>query len=148
MNEVAGRLSTADRVYGTIGAAAVLLALFFLVRGGARDGDGAAAAPTLAILAPATGTEHPQPLAVRFDAGTEVTGSGLDPAAGRHVHARVDASELMPGPADVQPLGGTRYRWTLPRLPAGTHTVTLYWADAAHRPLAEGASAPVVVRVE
>ena len=143
------RLSAVDRVYGAIGALAVLLALFFLVRGGAEDGKAAppSAPPRLVLIEPAAGAELAQPVTVTFDAGTALAADGSDPASGRHVHARAGPSELMAAAGDVRPLGGTRYRWTLPPLPAGTHALRLYWSDAYHRPLAAGASDSVVVRV-
>jgi hypothetical protein len=143
------RLTTMDRVYGAVGVAAVLLALFFLVRGGAKDDGSArpAAVPRLVIVDPAAGAEVEQPVTVTFDAGTELAPDGGDPRAGRHVHVRAGPSELMAAIGDVKPVSGTRYRWTLPRLPAGTHALQLYWSDARHRPLAEGASDSVVVRL-
>ena len=143
------RLTTMDRVYGVVGVAALLLALFFLVRGGAKDDGSArpAAVPRLVIVEPAAGAEIDQPVTVTFDAGTELAPDGGDPRAGRHVHVRAGPSELMAAIGDVKPVSGTRYRWTLPRLPAGTHALRLYWSDARHRPLAEGASDSVVVRI-
>ena len=148
-NDRPRRLSAMDRVYGAIGAAAVLLALFFAVRGGADDGKAAprSAPPRLVLIEPAAGAELAQPVTVTFDAGAALAADGSDPAAGRHVHVRAGPSELMAGAGDVRPLGGTRYRWTLPPLPAGTHALRLYWSDAYHRPLAAGASDSVVVRV-
>jgi hypothetical protein len=137
-----------DRVYGAIGVAAVLLALFFLVRGGPRD-DGAAAAsappPQIEVLAPAEGAAVEQPLAVDFDAGEALAADGSTRGGRLHVHVRVGTVELMAGSGAIEPLGGTRYRWTLPRLAPGRHPVRLYWSDASHRPLAEGASRTVAV---
>ena len=140
-------MTVTDRVFGAIGIVAVLLALFFLVRGGPEDGaaPAAAAVPRLRLLEPAAGSEVTQPLAVTFDAGTRVAPDGS--AGDRHVHVRVGAYELMAGTGQIQRVEGTRYRWTLPPLAPGTHAVRLYWSGADHRPLAEGASDPVVVRL-
>ncbi|MBD0319792.1 MAG: hypothetical protein ICV87_05630, partial [Gemmatimonadetes bacterium] len=130
-----------DRVYGIIAAALVLLALFFLFRGGPSDTGVAPAAgvPPLSIVEPREGAEVSLPAGVVFDAGTrlEVGPMGWN-AGGRHVHLLVGGTELMAGAAEVQPLGGNRYRWTVPSLPQGAQTLRLTWSDEAHRPLAEG----------
>lgn len=143
------RTLLADRVYGAIAGIAILLALFFLVRGGASDGDTPApkAVPALRLIEPSAGGETAQPITLRFDARTELAPDGSAPSAKRHLHARVGPSEVMPGARDVKRIDGTRYEWTLPRLPAGTHALRLYWSDEFHRPLAEGASDSVVVQV-
>jgi hypothetical protein len=140
---------TADRVYGAIAAVAILLALFFLVRGGPADGEAPrpGAVPQLVLMEPAADGGVAQPITLRFDARTALAPDGSDTAARRHLHARIGRSEVMPGPTDVRRLDGTRHEWTLPRLPAGTHTLRLYWSDDLHRPLAEGASDSVVVQV-
>ena len=139
-----------DRVYGIVAAALAVLALFFLFRGGSADtgADRPAAAPALTLLEPREGAEVTLPMAVVFDAGTRlVAGPTGWNAAGRHVHLRAGGAELMAAPGDVQPLGGTRYRWTVPALAGGEQTLQLTWSDEQHRPLAEGASRPVRVRV-
>ena len=83
-----------------------------------------------------------------FSAGTELRPDGSNAAGTRHVHARVGATELMPGPVDVQQVSGSTYRWTLPRLPSGPATLRLYWSDASHKPIpgAESDSLSIVVR--
>jgi hypothetical protein len=139
-----------DRVYGAIGGIAILLALFFLVRGGAEDGAAAApkAVPALVLIEPAVDGAREQPVTLTFEAGgARLAPDGSDAAGKRHLHARIGPSELMPAAGDVRPLEGARYQWTLPRLPAGTHALRLYWSDEMHRPLAEGASDSVVVVV-
>ena len=144
------RQRAVDRVYGIVAAALVLLALFYLLRGGPADTGPAAAAgvPQLSVVEPRDGAAVSLPAGVVFDAGTrlEVGPMGWN-AGGRHVHLLVGGTELMAGAGDVQPLGGTRYRWTVPSLPAGAQTLRLTWSDEAHRPLAEGASRPVKVTV-
>lgn len=132
----------ADRLYGAVALALLALAAFFALRGG--PADGASTVPRLAILAPATRTSVDQPVAMEFDAGEVLTpGDTWWTAQGRHVHLRLGGAELMAARADLQPLGGTRYRWILPRLPTGDQTLQLYWSDAAHRPLRSGASLPI-----
>ncbi|HEX8243074.1 MAG TPA: hypothetical protein VF541_06255, partial [Longimicrobium sp.] len=124
------------------------LALWFLVRGGGADTTKVDRAPRITIEDPRPGAAVDQPLVVTFNARAELRPDGSDPAAGRHVHARVGATELMPGTTDVRRVSGTTYRWTLPRLPSGASYVSLYWSDAAHRPLPGTAtdSVPVTIR--
>ena len=142
------RLSTTDKVYGAVAAIAIVLAVFFLFRGGGADTTAASRAPRITIDDPRPQAEVAQPMIVTFDARTTLRPDGSDPAAGRHVHARVGATELMPGTADVRQVDGTRYQWTLPRLPAGPTSLRLYWSDATHRPLPGAASdsVPVTIR--
>jgi hypothetical protein len=136
-----------DRVYGAIALVMVVLAGYFALRGGPADGA-PAPVPTLVIVAPAEGSQPAQPLTVVFDAGAPLrAGASGWSADGRHVHARLGTTELMSGIADIQPEGGTRYRWVLPRLPAGDQVIQLFWSDSAHQPLRAGASAPVHVRL-
>jgi len=150
MDSEAKTTPVADRAYGAVAAVLVALALFFLFRGGPADGDASrsAAPPTLTLLEPRDGAEASGPLAVVFDAGVALDPGPMGPnAGGRHVHLRVAGTELMAGTADIQPLGGTRYRWAIPALPAGEQTLQLLWSDAAHQPLRAGSSARVRVRV-
>jgi len=139
------RTLVADRVYGAIAVIALLLAVYFLVRGGGSDTTAADRAPRLTVEDPRPGAEVPQPVVVTFDARTRLRPDGSDPAATRHVHLRIGATELMPGPTDVLPVRGTTYRWTLPRLPSGPASLRLYWSDATHRPIPGGESDSVAV---
>lgn len=145
----APRLTTSDRVYGGIAVAAVLLALWFLVRGGPADGarDAAGRAPRITIEDPRPGAELDQPVTLIFDARTALTADGTDTTSKRHVHVDVGGTMLMPGAADVRPVRGTVYRWTLPRLPSGAATLRAYWSDAGHRPIPGATSDSVEVRI-
>jgi hypothetical protein len=127
----AARLTTSDRVYGAVAAIAIVLALWFLVRGGPAD----TSAPRIAIVDPRAGAELTQPVTVTFDAHTALRADGTDTTANRHVHVDAAGTMLMPGTADVQPVRGTTYRWTLPRLPSGSVWLRAYWSDATHRPI-------------
>jgi hypothetical protein len=150
----AGERLVSDRVFGAVGVAMVLLGLFFWIRsfgeGGSDTGarPAAAAVPTLAILSPAAGAELAQPAAVEVDAGAALT---LGPtgwtADGRHLHLFAGGTELMASATELRHLGGTRYQWTLPRLPAGETTLRLAWSDERHRTIPDGASATVPVRL-
>lgn len=142
---------TADRVFGIVGGTMLLLAAFFFVRSllpGGSDPGPAADVPQMRLLAPVPGAVLDQPAAVEFDAGAALV---LRPAGweagGRHVHLMAGGTELMAAGADLTHLRGTRYRWTLPRLPAGETELRLVWSGADHRALAEGASEAVTVRL-
>jgi hypothetical protein len=149
-----GERRVSDRVFGWIGGLLVLLGLVFLVRsllpGGSDTGAGPAraAVPTLAILSPVPGATVAQPLVVELDAGAELA---LGPtgwtAGGRHLHLFAGGTEVMATATELQPAGGTRYRWTLRPLPGDTTTLRLAWSDERHRTIPEGASAPVPVRL-
>lgn len=147
-----GERLLADRIFGAVGVLMVLLGLFFWIRsfgeGGSDTGAGRApAVPALAILSPAAGAALDQPAAVELEAGARLT---LGPtgwtAGGRHLHLFAGGTELMASATELRHLGGTRYRWTLPRLPAGETTLRLAWSDERHRTIADGASPPVAVR--
>jgi hypothetical protein len=136
-----------DRIYGAVALVMIGLAVFFALRGGTDDGA-VPGVPTLRILSPQTRTLATQPLTLVFDAGTPLRPGPMGwSAGGRHVHVRVGGNELMGGVGDLQPEGGSRYRWTLPRLPSGIQRVQLFWSDASHRPMRTGASVPVVVQL-
>jgi hypothetical protein len=143
----APRLTTSDRVYGGIALAAVLLALWFLVRGGPADGAADSRPTRITIEDPRPSGELDQPVTVTFDARTALTADGTDTTSNRHVHVDVGGTMLMPGAADVRPVRGTTYRWTLPRLPAGPARIRAYWSDAAHRPIPGATSDSVEVRI-
>jgi hypothetical protein len=150
-----GERLVADRAFGVIGGALLLLGLVFLVRsfmaGGSDTGAASTAAgavPTLSILSPAPGAEVAQPLEVVLDAGAPlVLGPTGWTAGGRHLHLLAGGTELMATAAELQPAGGTRYRWRLPRLPGTETTLRLAWSDARHRTIAEGASREVPIRL-
>ncbi|HEU0016263.1 MAG TPA: hypothetical protein VFQ45_21470 [Longimicrobium sp.] len=145
-----GERLASDRVFGVLGGLALLLAAVFFVRSllpGGRD-EGAVRIPRLVLLSPAPGAEVAQPAVVELDAGARLVlrADGWS-AGGRHLHLFVGGTELMAAGGELAAVGGTRYRWTLPRLPAGPATLRLAWSGADHRTLAEGASAPVPVRL-
>ena len=141
------RTLVSDRVYGAVAVAAIVLALWFMVRGGESDTT-VERIPRLTVRDPAPGATLAQPVTVTFDARAELRPDGSNAAGTRHVHARIGATELMPGSVDVRQVSGTTYRWTLPRLPSGPATLRLYWSDAAHKPIpgAESDSVSIVVR--
>ena len=146
-----GERLVADRVFGIVGGALVLLGLVFLVRsfmeGGSDTGSGpAVAVPRIAIVSPAPGAALDQPAAVEFDAGAPLA---LGPtgwtADGRHLHLFVGGTELMAASTEITAVRGTRYRWALPRLPAGPTTLRMTWSGQNHQSLQQGASETVPV---
>ena len=143
-----GRLTTADRIYGGIAIVAIVLAIWFLGRGGGSDTTAVDRAPRITISDPVPGATRDQPLVVTFDARSTLRPDGSAAGAARHVHAQAGGTMLMPGTTDIMPVKGTTYRWTLPKLPAGPTVVQLYWADATHRPIpgASSDSVPVTLR--
>jgi hypothetical protein len=147
----APRLTTSDRVFGAVGALALLLALVFALVGGEEDGalEAAPAPPRIVVIEPRDGAAVAGRVAVVLDAGEELrpAPAGWSTAAGHHLHAEVDGTELMAAPGELRLLEGTRYRWVLPGLPPGAHRIRLRWSDASHRPLPEGGSAPFTVTV-
>lgn len=152
--QAGGERRGTDRVFGAVGVAMVLLGVFFWIRSfgeggsdtGARPGP---AIPTLAIVSPAAGAEVAQPAAVELDAGaTLALGPTGWTADGRHLHLFAGGTELMASATELRHVGGTRYQWTLPRLPAGETTLRLAWSDERHRTIPEGASASVPVRLK
>ncbi len=148
----AGGQRTADRVFGVVGTVLVLLGIFFWIRsfgeGGSDTGRPPPPVPVLVILSPARDAMLEQPAFVEFDAGsTLVLGPTGWTADGRHLHLFAGGTELMASAADLRHVGGTRYRWTLPRLKPGPTTLRLAWSDASHRTIPDGVSRSVPVTV-
>ena len=148
----AGERRMADRIFGVVGTALVLLGLFFWVKsfaeGGSDTGRPPPPVPVLAILRPAPDETLEQPAFVEFDAGsTLVLGPTGWTAEGRHLHLFAGDTELMASAADLRHVGGTRYRWTLPRLQPGPTTLRLAWSDESHRTIPDGTSRTIPVTV-
>ncbi|MBW3656759.1 MAG: hypothetical protein KY444_11705 [Gemmatimonadetes bacterium] len=146
-----GERLMADRVFGIVGGAMVLLGLVFLVRsfleGGSDTGSGpAVAVPQIRIVSPAAGAALPQPASVEFDAGAPlVLGPTGWTAAGRHLHLFVGGTELMASANEIAAVQGTRYRWSLPRLPPGSTTLRMTWSGENHDSITEGSSQTIPV---
>lgn len=144
----AGGRTRSDVVFGAVGAAAVLLALYYFVvyafGGGPRDGEAAGPpVPVVRIVSPSRGEVVDQPVTLVFETDArlvrDATGWSAD---GLHLHVLVGATEVMAGPADVRELGGGRYQWRLPRLPSGEYPVRFMWSDENHQPIRAGGSPP------
>jgi hypothetical protein len=62
---------------------------------------------------------------------------GMGGAAAPHVHLHivVDGTVYMPAESQLTKVGPDRYKYQLPKLAAGTHTVKIFWADnSTHAP--------------
>lgn len=148
---VAGRGGgLSEWLLGAIGVGMILLALVVLVRGGASDGDVPAASQpaTLTLLAPADGATVPNPLELELRVPARLRAGPMGwEADGFHLHAAIDDRELMAAPGQVQPLGGDRYRWTIPGVPAGRRRVRLFWSGADHAEVVGTSSAVAEIEV-
>lgn len=129
-----------DRVYGIVAALALLAALAYAVQWARTWSD--PEPPQLRLLTPRAGdTLSAGALVVTFDAGAELSPQkGGMGAHGHHLHLAVDTVSLMAGPADLEHVEGTRYRWTTSLAAPGDRRVRLYWSDVLHRPLRSGSS--------
>lgn len=140
-----GARTLPDRLLGLVGGAMIVAALAVLLFGGEGDtGQPAAPAPRLSVVAPAAGALVREALVVEFRSDAELRpqpgGWGV---GSHHLHLELDGTEYMPAPTDVERLPSGAYRWVLPRLDPGEHTLRLFWSGPDHRPLPDGASAPV-----
>lgn len=138
-----------DLVFGAVAVAAIVLAVVFFVAGERDAGADVAPPPRITVVEPRSGAMVTGPFAIVFETPARMARDSTGwVAEGRyHLHAMVGGTELMAGAADVQPLGGGRYRWSVPGLPPGEHRMRLQWAGPDHRTLREGGSAPFVLLV-
>jgi len=139
-----------DRVLGVLGGAMVLMAVVLFFVGGPEDGVALQVdAPVLELVQPKHGiTVQTENLPVVFRVEGELRqsagGWGLDSL---HLHLSFDGVELMPAPADIEPLPGGLYRWTLAKPEPGLHTLRLLWSGPDHRAIRGAESRTVQVRV-
>jgi hypothetical protein len=136
-----------DRIYTGIAVLAVLLAAWFAFQGGKGDTTQVRRSALIRIEDPRNGGVLAQPVALILDIREPLRPNGSDTSGTRHVHVDVGSRMLMPGPADLQPLPGGMYRWTLPVLPAGEAEIRAYWSDAAHRRITGAPADSVRVRL-
>jgi hypothetical protein len=137
-----------DLVFGAVAVLALVLALVFFVAGEADQGS-APPPPRITVVEPASGTAVSGPFAIVFETPARMARDSTGwVAEGRyHLHATVGGAELMAGAADVQAVGGRRFRWLIPGLPPGEHRIRLQWSGPDHRTLREGGSAPFTLLV-
>ncbi len=146
-NQGAPNTAKSDRILGAIGGAMIVLALILfvnaLIRPSVTDGP-----PRLELLEPTSGDIVSQPLTIRFSSTAPLTvqpgGWGVPSF---HIHVEVAGVELMPNPNDLRPAAVGEYLWELPTLESGPTTMQLFWADAAHRAVADGSSRTIEIEV-
>jgi hypothetical protein len=141
-------LLKSDLVFGALAVLAVVLAIVFFVAGETDDGA-APPPPRITVVEPASGSAVSGPFAIVFETPASMTRDSAGWVAdGRyHLHAMVGEVELMAGAADIEPLGGRRFRWSIPGLPPGEQRMRLQWSGPDHRTLREGGSAPFTLLV-
>jgi hypothetical protein len=84
---------------------------------------------------------------LRFVTPAQLTATPMGWTAGDlHLHALVDTTLLMPGPAQLAHVAADTFAWTLPPMSPGTHVVQLFWADLSHR--AAGDSVRLSIHVD
>lgn len=143
-------IGTRGVVIGTV-VLGVLLLLFAMwaEAAGRRVGAEARRLPQLVLLEPADGAVVGDAVGVVFE--TDVTlrsgPAGWEAPGGHHIHAAVDGLELMPGPGDITPLDGGRYRWLIRPLSPGTRELRLFWSDRNHREVAEATTPTIRIEV-
>ena len=93
--------------------------------------------PPLQLVTPANGAQVKNPVALVVETpgdldhltmGGGMAGmSGMD--SGIHLHILVDSLVFMPPAGKLTKVGPSRYQYVVGPLPAGTHTIKVYWAD-------------------
>lgn len=136
-----------DRIFGIVAGVMIALAFYLLinalVRPSVTDGP-----PRLELVEPAAGDTVTLPVTVRLRSSAPLTvqpgGWGVP---NFHLHVEVAGVELMPGANDMRPASVGEYLWELPTVPSGPTSMRLFWADAAHRAVADGASGSIDIVV-
>jgi hypothetical protein len=142
-------ISTRGILLGTVLLGVLFVGFALWANSAAQRAEAAPAGlPELLILEPVDGSALVGRIPLVFQVEADLRRAPAGWSAGRvHLHAAVNGYELMPGAAEIEILDRNRYRWTLPALPSGEHTLQLFWSDALHRPLEDGASAPLRIQV-
>ena len=100
--------------------------------------------PPLQLITPATGAQVKNPVALvvetpgdieHLSMGGGMAGmSGMD--SGIHLHILVDSLVFMPPASKLTKVGPSRYQYVIGPLPAGMHTIKVFWADnKTHEPV-------------
>lgn len=102
--------------------------------------------PRVVLVSPARDTTAGDSLTLTFTTSIPIELQQTGWGAGRyHLHTMVNTVELMPGPADIVPVGEDRYTWTVP-LRDSVSTIYMLWALPNHSRLPDGASDTIAVR--
>jgi hypothetical protein len=106
------------------------------------------ALPQLKIVAPAAGDVVDSPLVVRF---TSPHALALQPSGwgyeGFHLHAWINGVQHMPAAADIRQVDGETYDWVLASVRNGGATISLGWADQAHRDRRQSSSDTISISI-
>ena len=131
-----------------IGLALTGILLALLAYAAHRRNQQQSAVPALAIVAPLPESAVDSPLVVIFTSTQplELSAGGWG-YHGLHLHMSLNDVSLMPAAADITPTAARTYQWLIPAVRRGSVTVSLGWADAAHRPLVAGMSEVVTMVV-
>lgn len=143
-------MTVRDIIFGVLGSGMILFAVFLLIFGGPGDSGGKIpdTIPTLGMIAPVQGATVSGPLVVDFSSTRELEqGPGGWGVETLHIHLDINGQSFMPAPQDVVRSPNGLYRWTLPALSAGEHSLRLYWAGPDHREVADGSTEAIQVRV-
>ena len=142
--------SFSDRLLGSIAAAMLLLAVVAGI-GSLIGGEPEAQVPVsfpLKLESPANGAAVGNPVEMVFATEAPLTQTPMGWGTGEmHLHAAVNGQDVMPAGPEITQTGSGRYRWRLRLSDPGEYTLRLFWSGPDHAPIAEGASAPVSVRV-
>jgi methionine-rich copper-binding protein CopC len=98
--------------------------------------------PALHLVTPADGARVGNPVALVIETPGKIEdltmGTGMSPMGampGAHLHVLADGTTFMPAASQLIKIGPGRYKYTLPKLSAGAHTVKVFWADnKTHEP--------------
>ena len=109
--------------------------------------------PALHLVTPADGAYVANPVALVIETPGNIdeltmggSMSSMSGMAGTHLHILADATTFMPAASQLTKIGPSRYKYTLPKLGAGAHTIKVFWADnKTHAP--QGAVQTVHVTV-
>jgi hypothetical protein len=107
------------------------------------------AIPQLTLISPHSNDTIKPPFAIDFTSTEPIHLHAMGWMSGPyHLHARLGEQELMPAAADIQEIGESTYRWTVPTAVSGSSLqLKLSWANQAHQPIPEGASDAITISI-
>jgi hypothetical protein len=113
-------------------AAVVLLAVLWPT----LPSDAAPTLPTLRLIAPGNNAHVKNPVTLTIETPGDIKTMTIGGMAGMpemgaqvHLHITVDNRAFMPSASQLTKVGSHRYTYRLPPLPAGKHTIKVYWGD-------------------
>ena len=128
------RRSIAPVILGLLFTGALLAAIGYAAS--QRRKAEAGAPPVITLLTPADGDVVKSPIEVRFTSSRALAPGAGGWGDGRyHVHALINGLEYMPAAAEIKPEAAGTYSWRISVTVRGASTLSLVWADRAHRRL-------------